>query len=292
MTPSVANPYDLDYEDDGFRDSEEAVDDDDVADANLYEALSHSQDPPAPNPIAQAPSVDLPPLPPPSPSEHPNVPDHPDYGIAAGCETSTFIVDPFSGGDAGAPITDNSPSHLDHDSTRELPPHSIWAPFHSQCDWEIARWAKTRGPTSSAVNELLAIPEVHISDILLFQSTYTLYKLVEKLGLSYRNVKDLNKIIDKALPGRPTFKRKDLIIGDQRLEFYHREIIPCIRSLYGDPGFVHDLVFAPERHYTNTSRTCRIFSEMHTGNWWWSVQVRDMRESKLWRIADNCTRCL
>ena len=75
--------------------------------------------------------------------------------------------------------------------------------------------------------------------------------------------------------------RKDLIIGDLRVEFYYREIIPCIRSLYGDPELVHDLVFAPERHYTDTTRTCRVFSEMHTGNWWWLVQVCDMNVSKL-----------
>jgi hypothetical protein len=35
-----------------------------------------------------------------------------------------------------------------------------WAPFRSQCDWEVARWAKMRGPTSSAMEELLAIPGV------------------------------------------------------------------------------------------------------------------------------------
>ena len=99
---------------------------------------------------------------------------------------------------------------------------------------------------------------------------------MEKLGLSYRNVKALNNIIDRELPpaGCPTFTCSDLVIGDLQLEFYHRDIILCIRSLYGDPELVHDLVFAPERHYVDTTRTCRIFSEMHTGNWWWSVQVR------------------
>jgi hypothetical protein len=107
-----------------------------------------------------------------------------------------------------------------------------------------------------------------------------LYKVTEKLGLSYQNVKGLNNIIDEGLPGCPPFTRKDLIVGDLRLEFYYREIIPCIRSLYGDPELVHDLVFVPEHHYTDAARTCQIFSEMHTGNWWWSVQVCDMKVSK------------
>ena len=119
-----------------------------------------------------------------------------------------------------------------------------------------------------------------------------LYKLVGKLGLSYRNINELNKIIDKVLPGRPTFKCKELIIDGQRHELYYREIIPCIRSLYGDPRLVHDLVFAPERHYTDETRTCRVFNEMHTGNWWWSVQVWDMTQLKLWQNANICTSYL
>jgi len=90
-------------------------------------------------------------------------------------------------------------------------------------------------------------------------------------------MKELNNIIDNKLPGRrPPFRCKVLMIGNERLEFYCRDIIECIRSLYGDPEFVQDLVFAPERHYTSAERTSRIYNEMHTGDWWWTVQVRDL----------------
>jgi hypothetical protein len=98
-------------------------------------------------------------------------------------------------------------------------------------------------------------------------------KLVDALGLSYRTVDQLNKIIDKSLPGRPTFERSELIIGNERLEFYSRDVIQCIRSLYGDPSFAQELTFVPERHYTSHERTCRVYNEMYTGDWWWSVQV-------------------
>ena len=100
-------------------------------------------------------------------------------------------------------------------------------------------------------------------------------KVVDKLGLSYRTVKQLNSIIDNQLPGRPPFQCKVLFIGNERLEFYCCDIIECIRSLYGDPKFVQVLVFAPERHYTSPECTCRIYNEMHTGDWWWLVQVRN-----------------
>lgn len=256
-------------------DSEEAVNNaEDVADANTYEALSRCQDPPPPNSTTQAPSAPLPP-----PSSHPDATDHPDYSVAAvtglmaGCETPVLIVDSFPSGSAGAPIADGSPNCMGPGSAQELPRHNIWAPFRSQQDWEIARWAKRHGTTSSAVTELLAIPEVCIPDESCFRSAYKSYKVVEKLGLSYGNAKELNGIIDQ-LPGRPTFKQKAVIVCDESVELYYREIIPCIRSLFGDPAFAHKLIFVPERHYLDASRTCRIFNEMHTGNWWWSVQVR------------------
>ena len=100
------------------------------------------------------------------------------------------------------------------------------------------------------------------------------WKVTDRLGLSYRTPKELNNIIDNELPGRPQFKCQNLSIAGETLQFYFRDIIPCIRSLYGDPEYARDLVFAPERHYTDHQRNCRVYSEMHTGDWWWSVQVR------------------
>jgi hypothetical protein len=41
-------------------------------------------------------------------------------------------------------------------------PGNIWAPFTSKIDWEVARWAKLRGPGSTAVSELLNIEGVRV----------------------------------------------------------------------------------------------------------------------------------
>ena len=38
--------------------------------------------------------------------------------------------------------------------------HNIWAPFRTRVDWEVAHWAKLRGPGSTAFSDLLSIPEV------------------------------------------------------------------------------------------------------------------------------------
>jgi hypothetical protein len=97
-------------------------------------------------------------------------------------------------------------------------------------------------------------------------------KVVDSLGLSFNTVRELNAIIDR-LPGRSTFQCKLVKIGEETLEFYYRDIVECIRLLYGNPSFAQDLAFVPERHYTSHERNCRVYNEMHTGDWWWSVQV-------------------
>ena len=99
--------------------------------------------------------------------------------------------------------------------------------------------------------------------------------MVEKLELSYSSTKELNHIIDSVLPGRPSFQCRQVFIGGENLEFYHRDIVNCIQSIYSDPEFAQDLVVIPERHYTDQGRTERIYNEMHTGDWWWAVQVRN-----------------
>ena len=59
-------------------------------------------------------------------------------------------------------------------------------------------------------------------------------------------MKQLNTFIDNKLPGRPAFERKEVVIGQEMLEFYCRSALECIRSLFGDPQYANELVFAPE----------------------------------------------
>ena len=99
-------------------------------------------------------------------------------------------------------------------------------------------------------------------------------QLVDTLGLSYKNTRDLNNIIDSKLPGRPRFRREDVTVGGETFAMYSRDILECIKALYGDADFAKHLLFKPERHYTDNDMKRRIYHDMHTGEWWWQVQVR------------------
>jgi hypothetical protein len=67
----------------------------------------------------------------------------------------------FSGEKAGAlymdqDCVDENTSYNSQINNQDNP----FSPFSSQIDWEIAHWAKTRGPSSTAFTELMRIEGV------------------------------------------------------------------------------------------------------------------------------------
>ncbi|KAL5484756.1 hypothetical protein ACEPAI_7398 [Sanghuangporus weigelae] len=167
----------------------------------------------------------------------------------AGKEYSNTIVhDVRDGDEAHAKFAEDVRS-----LTEVREPH---APFASKMDWDFARWAKTRGPGSTAVDDLLKIEGV-----------------VESLGLSYRNSRELNAKIDKEIPTRrPAFQRREVTVGDITLEFFVRDMMVCIRALFAVPEFASQLILQPERQYVDDEVEIRVYHDMHTGDWWWDTQ--------------------
>ena len=100
-------------------------------------------------------------------------------------------------------------------------------------------------------------------------------QVAKRLELSYKNSKELDNIIDKKLQSaRPRFQRHEIIVAGESFEVYYRDILQCVEALYGDPEFAPLLLLAPERHYTDGSRSVRVYFDMNTGKWWWATQVR------------------
>ena len=106
-----------------------------------------------------------------------------------------------------------------------------------------------------------------------FSSLLTQRQLCEKLGTSYKNANELNKKIDSLPTRHPKFKRKKVEHAGQTHEFFCRDIIDCLKELYGRHDFVPHLKFKPEWHYADADQTIRIYGDMHTGRWWWKIQV-------------------
>ena len=98
------------------------------------------------------------------------------------------------------------------------------------------------------------------------------FQVHESLGLSYKTSKQLNAIVDK-LPGRPKFKKSEVTMAGEVFDVWHRDILECIQTLIGDPEFAGELKLAPEKHYTDKDHLNRVYSDVHTGKWWWKIQV-------------------
>ncbi|KZT18176.1 hypothetical protein NEOLEDRAFT_1103767 [Neolentinus lepideus HHB14362 ss-1] len=171
----------------------------------------------------------------------------------------TPTIEQFPSPTAGVPLSSvegsqRKSSYQQYSETINVSPTNPFAPFKSKIDWEVAHWAKLREPGSTALTELLKLEGV-----------------CDLLGLSFKDADTLNKQIDQ-LPGRPAFKREEVVIGGEAFEVYYRDVIECIRALYGDPEFAKDMTFVPERHYADPDKTIRMYSDMHTGRWWWNTQ--------------------
>lgn len=71
-----------------------------------------------------------------------------------------LVIDQFLYGSPGMPIIDGPQGTSVYQATQHTLRANTWSPFCSQTDWKFAHWAKLSGPSSSALTELLAIPEV------------------------------------------------------------------------------------------------------------------------------------
>lgn len=82
-------------------------------------------------------------------------------------------------------------------------------------------------------------------------------------------------IIDKKIPPpRPVFRREEIVVAGEAFDVYIRDIMECIKSLFGDPEFAPHLLLRPERHFTDSMKQERAYLDMDTGTWWWKTQVQ------------------
>jgi len=145
---------------DAMPDTADMTDTADATDANVFETITQvhtdgflDSDSTVPNP-EQIPSAESesPPETPPNPLGQPSSPD----------ARSQVVVERFRRGNPGAPINGTQGSPI-YESSQETLGGSVWAPFRSECDWNVAHWAKMNGPSATALTGLLAIPNVRLT---------------------------------------------------------------------------------------------------------------------------------
>ena len=100
-----------------------------------------------------------------------------------------------------------------------------------------------------------------------------------KIGLStpevvsFKSGHMLHKVLDTMIETAP-WKRGEVDFPLQKgVEWYSRDIIACAQYLCKQPAFNSYMIWAPTR--SRDYEGSRIYSELHTGDWWWVMQVSD-----------------
>src|SRR5258706_1240879 len=147
-------------------------------------------------------------------------------------------------------------------------------PFQSANDYKLARFFSAAKVPKTRMDEFfkdglantLTVSKLSIPSSISFCSGYTMYKCTHGL-----------------IEDPPWKSRKVDFILRKQTEFYYRDLLACIRYLLRQKAYRDHLVWAPTREQNTAGE--RIYSELHTAEWWWDTQVIYLsnfcRENKL-----------
>ena len=68
------------------------------------------------------------------------------------------------------------------------------------------------------------------------------------------------------------------MVAGEAFDLHYRDIMECIKALFGDPELSEHLILAPEQHYVDKDQTIRHYCDLYTGKWWWSTQKEIEKE--------------
>jgi len=131
-----------------------------------------------------------------------------------------------------------------------------WYPFRTLGDFKLARWFIMSKVPRSRIDEYFA-SGLSASSTPCFRSAYKLDQYINGLD-PYQDLLEWNEA---------TFEH-----DGRSSVFFYRNIVHCVEYLLAQPAYRQDIVYGPIREYDGSGQ--RLYSEMHTADWWWQTQVR------------------
>jgi len=130
-----------------------------------------------------------------------------------------------------------------------------WNPFSSEVDFHFASWLVRSKVSKSQIDQYFA-EGLGCMDAWSFRSAYTLQQHLYVRG-----------------PFGEYLTWTEAVIGDGRhtTTFYYRNALDCVRYLVRQVAYRSGMVYAPIRDYHSSGE--RLYSEMHTADWWCDIQV-------------------
>lgn len=134
-----------------------------------------------------------------------------------------------------------------------------WFPFTNAHDFKQARWMIQSNLAKTHIDQYFR-EGLCTTDEVSFTSGWTLHRALDRM---YPEL------------GEASWKSHDVVTsvgGNTRsIPFYFRNPLACVAYLLKQPCFRDHLFYAPVREYNQSGE--RMYSEMHTAEWWWNMQV-------------------
>ena len=161
-------------------------------------------------------------------------------------------------------------------------------PFKSEIDYALAHWFFQAQCTKGAVDRFFQdkrLAPLHSG--LSFQSAQQWLVQLERIPhgvvkysdpqgssnafsevFSSQNAEEDKGWMSKTVTVQSEFED----VEEMTYQIQYRGVLGAIRFLIGHPPFARDLAYTPIRQYNDNGS--RIYTEMHTANWWWETQQK------------------
>jgi hypothetical protein len=99
-----------------------------------------------------------------------------------------------------------------------------------------------------------------------FTSAYTLYTKIDEMTYALG--------IDSWKSGKVSYAglvNSEALRDDGKTRVFYRDPVNCIEFLLQQSAFKEHMVYAPIKDYNELGE--RVYSEVHTCDWWWNEQV-------------------
>ena len=164
----------------------------------------------------------------------------------------------------------------------------------------------TSGMSQSNINRLLKLPVVHPNAFLAHCiHANPLHKMHNQTHTSFKDKWRLLQKIDAIPSSGPPFHCEIVTAhGDQldtnrnpmtkEMELFYHDPVECGQELLGNPAFVDEFRYAPEKIFEDELHSKWIYNEMWMGDWWWDMQVscktavNSLRGALIWDLRGKC----
>ena len=140
-----------------------------------------------------------------------------------------------------------------------------WAPFDNEKEYRFAEWRVKHRISQTAVDELLKSPVFQGNHT--FTSAYAVFKKIDNMTyeLGMQTWKSGKVSFDHANAGN------EHSTASTGTPFFYRNPVTSFKFLLRQTAYKETMTYAPVKEYNEQNE--RVYSELHTGDWWWHMQV-------------------